>query len=261
MSPGRRALLAVAALAAGCVQSHYNLATRHQDYTFTSTEKEVALGLRLARRIDKELPPLADEAAQQRVKDLGARLAAVSDRRELVYRFTAVEGEQVNAFALPGGFIYVFQGLLEKTSDSELAAVLAHEVAHVAARHAVKRYEAGLGAQLAQLAGLAAGRSDAARGVGIALRAAQLAYSRQDELEADRLGVRYLQAAGIDPHGMLEMLEKIQAEDQKRLSVLPRGIVRPHYALSHPHVPDRVRAVKEALFGVADYVDYLNTSP
>ncbi len=252
------ALLGLAA--GGCLQTHYNLASHQQDYTVTSTEREVAMGHRIARRVEEELPPVADEPLQARLRGIGERLAAVSDRRELVYRFTAVDGDDINAFALPGGFVFVFRGLVEAAaSDDELAGVIAHEVAHIAARHSIKRYEGGLGAQIAALAVLASREAQAARGLGVALQASRLAYARHDELEADRLGVKYLRAAGFDPQGMLTFLERQQEEDRDHVRAMPRALIRPQYARSHPFVPERISAVKEELFGVADYLDYLNT--
>ncbi len=255
-------LLCLSALLAGCVRSDFNVATRQQEYTITSTDKEVEMGRRVAQRVMEERPVLADEPLQQRVNVIGQRLAAVCERRDLIYTFTAIHDEGVNAFALPGGYIFVNDGLIQKTAnDDELAGVLAHELAHVAARHSVKRYESSLGLQILQLATLATRQADAARGVGVAMRAAQLAYARQDELEADRLGVAYLKAAGFDPRGMLTFLEKLQTMDRDKPHYLPRGVVRPQYALTHPFVPERLRTVKEALYGVADYLDYLNTPP
>ena len=243
----------------GCVGSNFNLATQRQEYTITSTEKEVEVGRRLARRIEEEETLVPDEALQQRVRDLGQRLATVCDRRELAYHFAVIEDEDVNAFSLPGGYVFVNDGLVKKTSgDDELAGVLAHEVAHITARHAVKRYESSLGMQIVQLATLATRQGRTAAGANIAMQAAQLAYVRQDELDADRLAVKYLQAAGFDARAMLTFLEKLHELDRDKPRYLPRGIVRPHYALTHPYVPERLLAVKEALFGVADYVDYLN---
>lgn len=243
----------------GCVRSSFNLATQREEYTITSTEKEVEVGRRLARRVEQELHVAEDEPLQQRVRAIGERIAAVCDRRELVYTFAAVEDDEVNAFSLPGGYVFINDGLVKKTAtDDELAAVIAHEVAHVAARHAVKRYESSLGLQIAQLATLATRQGDALRGLSVASQAAQLAYARRDELEADRLGVKYLKAAGFNPEGMLTFLQKLNELERGKTRYLPRGVVRPRYALTHPYVPDRLRAVKETLLGVADYLDYLN---
>jgi len=247
-------------LSCGCVQTHFNVATQHQDYTITSTEKEVEMGRRMARTVERELEVLQDASVQDRVRTIGERIVAVCGRQELVYQFTAIDKEEMNAFALPGGYVYVFRGLIEKAdSDDELASVIAHEVAHIVTRHAVKRYEAGLGANLVSLATIASGQGAAAQGVGVAVHATRLAYARQDELEADRLSVTYLREAGFDPKGALTFLEKLRASEERRDPYLPRGVVRPQYALTHPYVPERLRAVKEMLYGVADYMDYLNT--
>ena len=245
----------------GCVRSHFDLATQQEEYTVTSTDREVAMGRTLAHRVQEELTFVADDSLQERVSAIGRRLVAVCDRQELVYSFAVIDDKEVNAFSLPGGYVFINRGLIEKTaSDDELAGVIAHEVAHIAARHAIKRYESSLGLQLVQLATLAARQGAAARGVGVAMRAAQLAYARQDELDADRLGVKYMKAAGFDPTAMLAFLEKIHELHQEKTAYLPRGVVRPQYGFTHPFVPERIRAVKEALFGVADYIDYLNTS-
>lgn len=254
-------MAALLSMAVGCMRSSYNLATDQQEVTFTPTEKEVEVGRVLAQQVERELPLVADEPLQERVRAIGQRLAAVCDRKELVYTFAVVKEDDVNAFSLPGGYVFINEGLIKKAAnDDELASVVAHEIAHITARHAVKRYESSMGLQLIQLASLAGRQGPAARSIGIAMQAAQLSYARQDELDADRLGVRYMQAAGFDPKAILIFLEKLQGLEHHKLAYLPRGIVRPEYARSHPFVPDRIRAVKEALFGVADYVDYLNTA-
>lgn len=259
--PGCAAFLWCLAVS-GCIQSHFNVASQHQDYTITSTDKEVEIGRRVAARVAKELTLVADETLQQRVREIGQRIVAVCDRQELVYSFAVVDDEDVNAFSLPGGYVFINDGLIEKTSsDDELAGVIAHEVAHIAARHAIKRYEGGLGLQLVQLATIATRQPAAIRGAGVAAQAARLAYARQDELEADRLAVNYLKAGGFDPNGIISFLEKLQALHHTERHYLPRGVVRPQYALSHPFVPDRIRETKEAIYGVADYLDYLNTPP
>lgn len=246
----------------GCVQTSFNLATRHQDYSVTSTQKEVAAGRRMARQVEAELSLVQDEPMQQRVRSIGERIAAVCDRQELIYHFAVVDEDEVNAFSLPGGYIYVHRELVERTAnDDELAGVIAHEVAHVAARHSVKRYESSLGIQLAQLASMASRHGELVQGMSVAAAATQLAYARQDELDADRLAVKYVKAAGFNPEGMLTFLVALQSVHQERTQYLPRGVVRPHYGMTHPFVPDRLRAVKEALFGVADYIDYLNSPP
>ncbi len=253
--------MCIVMLLTGCARTSYNVATHHQEVTFTSTDKEVEMGRKLAQKVRSELKLAVDEPMQERVRAIGQKVAAVSDRHDLVYSFEVVKDDGVNAFSLPGGYVFVNEGLVKKAaSDDELAAVLAHEVGHVAARHSIKRYETGIGASIAQIAGVVASRrSPDSRGIGVALQAALLAYARQDELDADRLGVKYMRAAGYDPKAMLSFLEKLHKVDQDKLQYMPRGIVRPYYAMTHPYVSDRVRAVKEELYGVADYIDYLNS--
>jgi len=259
--PTRASRFLLLLMVGGCVQSNYNLATEQQEYSITSTDKEVEMGRKLAERVKSELTLAEDAALQEKVRSIGARLAAVCDRRELVYSFAVVHDEEVNAFSLPGGYVFVNEGLVKAThSDDELAAVMAHEIGHIAARHAVKRYETSLGYQLVQLASLAARQPAAATGVSVAVQAARLAYAREDELQADRLGVRYMKAAGFDPRAMITFLEHLYGLHRDKPQYLPRGVVHPQYAMTHPFVPDRIRAVKEELFGVADYIDYLNTT-
>lgn len=255
----RAAAVALAGLALTGCSSHYNLARQREDFAVVSTTREVATGARLARHVERELPRLADSPMEERVRAIGERLAAVSDRHEVLYHFGVIDEDEVNAFSLPGGWVYVYRGLVEKTaSDDELAGVLAHEIGHIAARHAMNRYEAGLGAQLLQLAILASRQPNAA-GAGIAMQAARLAYARQDEIEADRLAVKYTRAAGYDPAAMLRFLDTLQEVHlEQKPRYMPR-FTRPQYAITHPFVAERQRAVKEALYGVADYIDYLNS--
>ena len=247
-------------MAAGCLHSSYNLATHRTDYAMSSDDKEVALGRKLAKQVEKEVKLVEDEATQTRVRTIGRRLAAVCDRQELVYSFAVIKDEDVNAFSLPGGYVFVHEGLVKKVgSDDELASVIAHEIGHVAARHAMQRYEGSLGYQLLQLASLATRNAATAQGVGVAIQATRLAYARQEELEADRLGVKYLKAAGFHPAASVTFLERLHQLEHDKTQYLPRGVNRPAYGMTHPFIADRLRAVKEELYGVADYLDYLNT--
>ncbi len=252
--------LLCALTAAACVHSSYSLASHTSEYSMTSDDKEVALGRKLAKQVEKEETLVPDDAMQNRVRAIGQRLVAVCDRQELVYSFAVIKEEEVNAFSLPGGYVFLNEGLVKKVaSDDELAAVIGHEIGHVVARHAMKRYEGSLGTQLLQLATLATRSVAAAQGVSVAIQATQLAYARQEELEADRFSVKYLKAAGFDPKATISFLERLQQLERDKPHYLPRGVVRPEYGMTHPFVPDRLRAVKEALYGIADYLDYLNT--
>lgn len=251
-------LLVLLMLVAGCGESSYNLATGRHDRFLMTTAKEVAMGRKIAKAVEKELEPTEHVEYQERVDTIGAQLVAVCDRKELEYRFKVLKSDEVNAFSLPGGFVYLFDTLVEKTKNNdELAGVIAHEIAHVAARHAARRYRSQLGMQIIQLATIAT-QSEAAEGVGIVLSATELSYARDEEIEADKLAVSYLKKAGFDPTAMLGFLETMHALSSQKNNYLPRGMLRPQYGRTHPYLPERRIAIKEELFGVADYIDYLN---
>ena len=117
-APRCAAALAVL-LAGGCVQSHFDLATRQQTYTMTSTDREVDTGRKLARSVYKEMDPVQDEAMQARMRGLGERIVAVCDRQELIYSFAVLDEDDVNAFSLPGGYVFVFRGVVEKANNDQ----------------------------------------------------------------------------------------------------------------------------------------------
>ena len=269
--PLRRVLLGglCASLVAGCATTSYNLATQRQETSFISDEREVRIGTSIARQVEKEMPPVEDAPLQERVQTIGDRLVAVCDRREILYHFAVLQDPKeakepvVNAFSLPGGYIYVQQGLLTVAqTDDELAAVIAHEIGHVAARHAVQRFQSSLGAALTQLLAIGASRDVRfQRGLSLAMQQIFLAHAREDELEADRLSVKYLKAAGFQPAATLQVLEKLREVHRKEPPrAMGAPLVRPDYAMTHPYIADRLRVVKEELYGHADFTDYINKS-
>jgi len=238
------ALLAMTlGLASGCA-TIYNPATQRQE-TVLSTSVEVALGS-LARaqmglgslQVGKVKPEEIE-----RVQRIGQRIARVSDRQDLAYRFGVIRDKELNAFTLPGGTIYVNTGTLEKATDEELAAVIAHEVGHVAARHVVKHLQADLGfAAVLQLAGAAGVGPESAKIADSLYGLFSKGFSRQDELEADRLGIRYARKAGYDPHAMISFFEKIQAEH-------PEGALEKtfNWQATHPLTSERIARAKEEI--------------
>ena len=176
----------------------------------------------------------------QRVQRIGERIAAVSDRQDVPYRFGVIREKGLNAFALPGGTIYVYTGLLEKANDDELASVLAHEVGHVAARHAAKHLQADLGftvlLQIARAAGSAGGSAQVANSLyGLFSNG----YSRRDELEADRLGLRYAHRAGFNLEGMVTFFEKLLKEHPE--DAMDRAAA---WQRTHPLTSDRIEQAK-----------------
>ena len=203
-------LLALAACAT-------NPASKGSDFVLMSENDELAIGQQMAAQVAKQLPLLSsDDPLVKYVDKVGQRIAATSDRPELFYRFHVVDDGTINAFALPGGYIYVHRGLLAHfNSEAELAAVLGHEVGHVTARHAVQRYT--------QAQAYNIGMTAAAILVGIPQGVDQLTnllatamimgYGREQELESDELSLRYLTAAGYDAHATIELLKTLERLD------------------------------------------------
>ena len=236
----------------GCASSYYNLATDREEWVLYSTEKEVNMGRKISKRLEEQLKLLDDSAAQRRVESIGQKLVEVCDRKELLYYFKVLDREAVNAVSLPGGYIYVNRGLLEKVeSDDELAGVLAHEIGHVAARHSMKRLQASMGYSLLQALAIGTRSRDATRGTQIAFTQVFLAYARGDELLADRLGVQTMQRAGYDPYAMVTFLERLKEIHKEKPS-------RRSYIRTHPYLSDRIRVVHETIEGKMRYEDYLN---
>ena len=202
-------------LLSGCYTS-YNVATQRNEVSFTSTEREVHMGEKIAQQVLKALKPVKDTARQERVRAIGERVSTYSSRRELPYHFYVVEGDDINAFTVPGGQIFVDAALVRfAKSDDELAAVLAHEIGHTIARHPVKRYESTMAGSLGQalLAGVARNAA-LARGTSVILTQLFLAYSREDELLADRLAVGVLREASYDPTAMVRFMERLKRHEQ-----------------------------------------------
>ena len=249
-------LVGAAALGtAGCATG-YNAGTSQDELILIDTDREVRMGAAIAQQIQrsKEFTISNDPALLERLDRPGGRLAAVCDRQDLTYHFTPLEWDEVNAFALPGGYIYASTALIKLTqSDDELAAVLGHEIGHVVAKHAIKRMQAALGATVLQaLAAVGARDGRVVQGAQIALNQLFLAYSRQDELQADTLSVRYLQRAGFNPEGALAFMGRMQAH-------LRKEPIRPFsYSRTHPHFEDRIRVIKQAVRGHVDFEDYIN---
>ena len=252
-------LLAALCLATNGCSTGYNAGTSTEEIVLIDTNREVRMGASIDQQIrrSKEFIVSNDPTLLARLDRLGQQLAAVSDRKEITYHFTLLDWDEVNAFAVPGGYIYVSRKLMELTKDdAELAAVLGHEIGHVVAKHSVKKLQAALGATLFEVLVAASGTRDpnAIRGTQVALDQLFMAYSRQDELQADTLSTRYLQRAGFNPEAAISFLQRLQAYQRKQP-------LRPYsYARTHPYFDDRIRTVKAAVRGRVDFEDYINMS-
>ena len=237
--PGRPlAALWSALCLAGCA-TIYNPATGRSE-TVIGTPIEIALGNAAKAQmglVSLKMGRVSDEQFE-RVRRIGERLAAVSDRKDLPIHYGAIRDKTLNAFALPGGTIYVNTGILEKASDDELAAVLAHETGHVAARHAAKHLQADLGFTLLMQIASAGGKSVPL--VQSLYGLFRNGYSRRDELEADRLGIRYASRAGFDPQGMVTFFRKMLDEEPE--DSMDRAAV---WNRTHPLTSERIQQAQE----------------
>ncbi|MCX7993709.1 MAG: M48 family metallopeptidase [Fimbriimonadales bacterium] len=181
--------------------------------TTWSKKEEVRIGQEVAAEVEKAYKLDPDTAVQQRVQLIGQRLVAVAGDKDFKFSFKVIDSKEINAFALPGGPIYVFRGLIDMVGDDDdmLAGVLAHEMAHVNRRHANKQYTQGLWRGILIATVTRGSVRDAAE---IADALMQLKYSRQHEYEADRLSVEYAYKAGYDPNGILRFLAMLQREEK-----------------------------------------------
>lgn len=237
-------MLAVAAFAGACA---VNPATGRREIVFMSQEREAALGREEAARVAAEMGIVDDPALTAYVQAVGQRVARSSPRQDVPYRFQIVDMPEPNAFALPGGYVYVSRGLLViSNSEDELANVIGHEIAHVAARHAAQREAAavpvGILTALGTVAAGLIGGGQAAQAVGqlgqTAGAGVVASYGRDQEREADTLGQNYAAQAGVDPAAMSDFLATLE-----RATALERGDGRqPSFFDTHPGTPERVAA-------------------
>jgi predicted Zn-dependent protease len=204
-----------------------------------STQQEIEMGAQYANEINSQLPILNDATVNRYINDLGRQISARGGRG-LSYTFYVVDATQINAFAVPGGYVYVNRGLIERTRNMpELAGVLAHEIAHVEERHGVEQMEKVQGANLGiNLAYILLGRQpsgveQAAIGVGGNLVFAR--HSREAENEADRRAVPLLVAAGISPAGLPSFFNVLISDQQRSPSAVEQ------WFSTHPLTQDRIQ--------------------
>jgi predicted Zn-dependent protease len=212
-----------------------------REISLMSEAEEIAYGQQADPEIRRELGVYDDPALQSYVADIGDRLAKLSHRPNLPWTFAVLDHQAVNAFALPGGYIYITRGILPYLDDeAELAGVLGHEIAHVTARHAAQQStRAGLGSiGLAVLGVFVPSTQPFSELTSAALSLAFLKYGRDDERESDRLGMEYAARGGWDPSGVPNFLETLA-----RLSSLSeRGV--PNWLSTHPEPGERVLEAK-----------------
>ena len=234
--------LLAAALGNGCAT---NPATGKSQLSLVSESQEIAMGRQNDSAVVQEMGLLQDQAVQSYVAGIGTRLAQVSERPQLQWSYKVVDDPVVNAFAIPGGFVYITRGILGYlNNEAQLAAVMGHETGHVTARHSVEQISR---AQLAQL-GLGIGMilSPTVASLGNAASAGLsvlfLKFSRDDESQADELGLRYMTKLGYDPHQMAQVMSELG-----RVSAAAGGGKTPEWLETHPDPANREQAITQKI--------------
>jgi len=207
-----------------------------------SQQQEMELGAQTANDINRQLPIVSDASVHQTINLLGDQIAR-HGKRGIDYTFYIVNANEVNAFAVPGGYVYLNRGLVERTSNwSELAGVLAHEIGHVEERHSMEQFERMQGANIGlNLAYVLLGRTpgEAERAVvGVGGNLVFANYSREAENEADRVAIPLMLAAGVHPNGLVTMFEKLMQESRSNPSRVEQ------WFSTHPTTSERIQVTR-----------------
>ena len=227
-----------------------NPVTGEQDLVLLSEDEETELGRNSHKEIMKSYNAYQNPDLLNYVTELGEKLAAVSHRNELIYHFTVLDSPQVNAFAIPGGYVYVTRGMLAYLgSEAELCGVLGHELGHITARHGVKQYSKNqVSGILTTVFGILVGNRQLANLSQIASTAILRGFGREAELEADRVGAEYIAKLGYDPYALQKVIgvlknqeefDKVLAKEENREPYAYHGVFATH--------PDNDKRLQEVI--------------
>lgn len=227
----------------------YNPATGGMDTVFMSEGEEIRTGDKEKEKLIKSLPLYPEGTLTNYINELGQRLVKFSSRPDLTYTFTLIDSPDINAFTLPGGHVFIYRGLLTyMKNEAELAAVIAHEIAHTGARHAVRQHAGQVGAKTAAVtAGILTMSHSVMEATSLWASAAVSGYGRDMELEADKFGAQYLAKAGYPPNAMIEVIStlknherfsKLKAKEEGK--ALPNSIYHGVFS-THPRNDKRLK--------------------
>jgi predicted Zn-dependent protease len=212
---------------------------------FYSIEKEIALGKQMAQEVERQAKIVNDPVISEYVNRIGQNLVRNSDAK-VPFTIKVIDSEEINAFALPGGFFFVNTGiLLNADNEAEMAGVMAHEIGHVAARHGTRQATRGEIAQIGSIVPLIAVGGLAGYGIyqamGLAVPLGFLRFSRAFESEADMLGLEYMYKAGYDPGAFVDFFEKVQSQEKRKPGTMSKLFS------SHPPTDDRIKRSQEII--------------
>jgi predicted Zn-dependent protease len=235
------AVFTVMLLIVFCTGCSVNPVTGEDQFLIVSPEQEKEMGAEYSKEVEKELgQSVNDVQIKNYIDSVGQKIARVCHSPEVGFSYKAIDHNSVNAFALPGGYIYITTGLLkELNAESQLAGILAHETAHVTARHIAQRitmdFLIGIGFRVAS----SRAPSSAMRVADIVNQLEGMSFSRSQERQADTVGMDYMVKAGYTPYGMIETMEILQKQDESRTI---------EFFSTHPSPENRIELLKEHIF-------------
>lgn len=237
----------------GCATT--NPATGERHFTFISEQKEIELGKSISENVEEHFGIVSDLKSQSRVERIGNTLVQYCTRKNIIYHFEILkEKEEPNALSLPGGYVYITEGLFKKlNTDSQIASVLAHEMAHIEARHSIYKLQKSLGYGTLMMIIESKGSKRTKEKAIKAINELFLAYSRKDEYQADSLALELLSKSKYNQTAMLEVLQIIKKiKEEKPIEKL--------HPKTHPYIHDRIRQIKISLTGKINFKNYINRS-